>query len=257
MVGPEANEILHSSAASSPRPSRAGGLPVQGHSIVIAALSGLVAGLIHVFSGPDHLAAVAPMSVDQRHGGWTTGFRWGLGHASGVILVGVLSLLLRELLPVAWLSSWAERLVGVVLIGIGLWGIRKAFTNRVHTHEHEHDGRSHQHIHVHGPACAHPHREAKAHSHTHAAFAVGTLHGLAGSSHFLGVLPALAFPSRFQAVGYLAAYGVGTVFAMAAFSSLVSLAANKLAFSGARAYRALMAGCSTAAVVIGAYWILA
>ena len=223
---------------------------------MIATLSGLVAGLIHVFSGPDHLAAVAPISLDQRQWGWRTGFRWGLGHASGVILVGVLSLLLRELLPVTWLSSWAERLVGLVLIGIGLWGIRKAFTNRVHTHEHVHDGRSHRHVHVHGPPSAHPHPEAKDHVHTHAAFAVGTLHGLAGSSHFLGVLPALAFPSRFQAVGYLAAYGVGTVLAMAAFSSVVSLAANKLAFSGARAYRTLMGGCSTAAVVIGAYWIL-
>ena len=223
---------------------------------MIATLSGLVAGLIHVFSGPDHLAAVAPISLDQRQRGWRTGFRWGLGHASGVILVGVLSLLLRELLPVAWLSSWAERLVGLVLIGIGLWGIRKAFTNRVHTHEHVHDGRSHRHVHVHGPPSAHPHPEAKDHVHTHAAFAVGTLHGLAGSSHCLGVLPALAFPSRFQAVGYLAAYGVGTVLAMAAFSSVVSLAANKLAFSGARAYRTLMGGCSTAAVVIGAYWIL-
>ena len=218
---------------------------------MIATLSGLVAGLIHVFSGPDHLAAVAPISLDQRQRGWRTGFRWGLGHASGVILVGVLSLLLRELLPVTWLSSWAERLVGLVLIGIGLWGIRKAFTNRVHTHEHVHDGRPHRHVHVHGPASAHPHPEAKDHVHTHAAFAVGTLHGLAGSSHFLGVLPALAFPSRFQAVGYLAAYGVGTVFAMAAFSSVVSLAANKLAFNGARAYRTLMGGCSTAAVVIG------
>jgi len=29
-----------------------------------------------------------------------------------------------------------------------------------------------------------------------AAFGVGTLHGLAGSSHLLGVLPALALPSR-------------------------------------------------------------
>ena len=40
--------------------------------------------------------------------------------------------------------------------------------------------------------------------------AVGTLHGLAGGSHFLGVVPALAL-STSQAVLYLVAYGLGTV----------------------------------------------
>ena len=224
---------------------------------MISILSGLVAGLIHVFSGPDHLAAVAPLSVRGRSRAWLTGLRWGFGHASGVILVGLLSLLLRGVLPVDLLSSWSERFVGVVLIGIGLWGLRQAFTRHVHTHEHEHDGRTHWHLHVHRAHAAHPRAEARPHAHTHAAFAVGTLHGLAGSSHFLGVLPALAFPTNGQAVAYLAAYGVGTVVAMASFASLVGLVAERFAFSGTKAYRALMSGCSGTAVVVGAYWLVA
>jgi len=58
---------------------------------VLAILTGLLAGGVHVLSGPDHLAAVAPLAVQDRSA-WRSGLRWGLGHSSGVLLVGVLSL---------------------------------------------------------------------------------------------------------------------------------------------------------------------
>ena len=40
-----------------------------------------------------------------------------------------------------------------------------------------------------------------------ASFAMGTLHGLAGSSHLFGVLPALAFSTRADSMLYLAGFG--------------------------------------------------
>src|SRR5436309_14014035 len=92
--------------------------------LIIAA--GIGAGLVHVFSGPDHLAAIAPLAMKRQRGAWLTGFRWGMGHASGVAVVGILSLILRGVLPIDLISSWGDRLVGVVLIGIGLWTLRKA-----------------------------------------------------------------------------------------------------------------------------------
>ncbi|HON08433.1 MAG TPA: nickel transporter, partial [Verrucomicrobiota bacterium] len=157
-------------------------------------LSGLVAGTIHVVSGPDHLAAVAPLAAEGKIGSWRIGFRWGLGHSSGVLLVGLAAILLREVLPMDLISGWAERLVGIVLIGIGIWGLKKTFSAHIHTHQHEHNGETHTHIHFHQKK-----KEHNKHSHIHTAFAIGTLHGLAGSSHFLGVLPALAFPTRAEA----------------------------------------------------------
>ena len=223
---------------------------------MISVLTGLVAGAIHVVSGPDHLAAVAPFAAESRRKAWDVGLRWGVGHAGGVLFIGLLSLLLRDWLPVAAISSWSERLVGVMLIGIGLWGARRALSGRVHTHEHEHNGATHVHIHTHDGATAHTHEHTPEHRHTHAAFAVGTLHGVAGSSHFLGVLPALAFPTMTEAVWYLAAYGVGTVVAMVGFASLVGLSARSLAVSSAQAYRQMMAVCSLAAVVVGGWWLM-
>jgi sulfite exporter TauE/SafE len=222
---------------------------------VISIVAGFLAGTIHVLSGPDHLAAVAPLSVESPRSGWRIGMRWGFGHAGGVLCVGLIALLLREVLPIHVLSDWAERLVGVVLIGLGLWGLHKAFQNHLHVHEHTHDGESHRHVHVH----SHGHSSSRAaqHSHTHTAFAIGTLHGFAGSSHFLGVLPALAFPSKAEAIIYLSAYGFGTVVAMTGFSSAIGLLSQGILHRGGLAYRSLMVAISAGAVGVGSYWLLA
>ncbi len=221
---------------------------------MIAAFAGLVAGAIHVWSGPDHLAAVAPLAVRNPKQGCIPGVRWGIGHSTGVALVGLLSLWLRELLPVDLLSSWGERLVGVMLFGIGLWALRQTFKDRVHVHEHEHDGDRHVHFHTHTHHEAH--EAAKAHHHTHAAFGIGMLHGLAGSSHFFGVLPILAFPTRMQAIGYLAAYAAGTIASMAAFSWVMGRVATRWAAHSVKWYRGLMTTCAVTAMVVGGFWLV-
>lgn len=227
--------------------------------MLIAAFSGLLAGLVHVLSGPDHLAAVAPLAADTERRPWLAGLDWGFGHTGGVLVVGALALVLRELLPLEALSSWGERLVGVVLIGIGLWGFRRALGLRVHVHAHTHDGVPHAHVHVHagGARQAHAPNRALPHSHTHAAFAVGVLHGLAGSSHLLGILPALAFPTRAESIAYLGAFGLATIFAMTAFAAAMGLIAGRARSGGAAIYRNLLYGCSVAAILVGGVWLFA
>ena len=223
---------------------------------MLSLLAGFAAGAGHVLSGPDHLGAVAPLAARSHGRAWQAGFRWGLGHTTGVLLVGLLFLLLRDVLPVDLISGWSERLVGVVLIGIGAWGLNTTFRNRLHTHEHEHDGEKHAHVHVHNRGTAHGPNEQKRHAHTHAAFGVGTLHGLAGSSHFLGVIPALAFPTKVEAVCYLAAFGVGTIAAMICFAAVVGMVARGSSRRGVAAYQTVLGACSLAAVGIGVYWLL-
>jgi len=221
--------------------------------IIIAALTGLTAGAVHVWTGPDHLTAIAPLAVRRPKRAWLPGARWGLGHSAGVAGVGLLSLWLRDRIPVAWLSTWGERPVGVMLLGIGIWALRAALKHNVHAHEHEHDGERHLHIHTHSHGHA-PARESK-HRHTHAAFGIGTLHGLAGSSHFLGVLPALAFPTKIQAVIYLLAFGGGTVAAMALFSWGMGWLTTRLGTRGANAYRSLMGTAAVVAIGVGCFWL--
>ena len=219
--------------------------------MMLPAASGFLAGLIHVLSGPDHLAAIAPLAVEGRRRTWITGLTWGIGHTTGVWLVGALAFLLRGLLPLESLSSWSERVVGFVLIGIGLWGFRKVFLLRLHAHAHAHDGQSHTHVHLHSETHQ---AQPKAHLHPHAAAGIGVLHGLAGSSHFLGILPALALPSNGAAIAYLLAFGIGSIAAMAGFSWLIGYVAGRFG-AGVGSYRWFLGACSAAAVGIGCLWI--
>jgi len=221
---------------------------------LIALISGLTAGLIHVFSGPDHLAAIAPLSLTRWRKAVVIGFRWGLGHSSGVLFVGLLALLFREIIPVDAISSWGERCVGVMLIGIGLWGLKKCLSAHMHQHEHSHEGDTHVHYHLH----AHGHSAEKAkenpHQHSHAAFAVGTIHGVAGSSHFFGVLPALVFATRIESISYLTAFGVGTILAMMIFSAAFGWLGQGLRWN-LKYYKLAGSSISMGAVALGVYWI--
>ena len=220
---------------------------------MIAILTGILAGSIHVFAGPDHLAAIAPLSLDSKKSSWQIGMRWGIGHTTGVFIVGAIALLLREFIHIESLSAYSERLVGIVLIGIGLWGFYNSFNRKVHAHEHTHDGKTHIHLHYH--LLKNPHNERKVHKHTHAALSVGIIHGLAGSSHLLGILPALAFSTRIEALLYLSFFGIGTIAAMIIFSSTMGYIAFRFEKFSFKYYQWLLYGFSGIAVCVGVFWL--
>lgn len=102
------------------------------------ALAGALAGLLHVVSGPDHLVAIAPLSMKRPWLGLRIGIRWGLGHASGVLMVGVAGVSLRAFVDIDSLSRWAEFVVGFVLIGVGVWAIAQMRHVTLHKHAHRH-----------------------------------------------------------------------------------------------------------------------
>lgn len=222
---------------------------------MLAAWTGLAAGVVHVLSGPDHLAAVAPLAAQSTGRSWREGVRWGIGHSGGVALVGLLLMGLREVLPLESLSGWAEATVGVTLLGIGAWTLRHALSDRLHAHRHQHGDQAHVHVHCHVDTPGHPPRVEPPHHHSHAALAVGTLHGLAGSSHFFAVLPALALPSLPDALQYLVAYAAGTVVAMGCFAEMIGAVSRGVLNAGLRPYRATLASLSFVAMGTGVYWI--
>jgi hypothetical protein len=194
---------------------------------MFAFFAGLAAGLLHVFAGPDHLAAVAPLAADADRGNWRTGLQWGIGHTIGVLLIAGLLLMIRERLPLDAISAYSERIVGVALILVGGWGIRCAWVRR--------------------------RQAARAHSHAGASFGMGTLHGLAGSSHLFGVLPALAFATRIEAALYLAGFGAGAIIGMTAFSAVMAVLSSRLS---RRHSSGLLYASSAAALVIGGFWLV-
>ena len=216
---------------------------------MLIAITGALAGLFHVLSGPDHLAAVAPLAASDRERGWFAGWTWGFGHASGVVVVAIVAVLLRDILPpIAVISAWSERVVGAALIGIGVWALRRSV--RLSPAIHVHGAVTHDHLHVQaGPAWM------RTLGHAHAAFYMGILHGIAGSSHFFGVLPALALPTRASSLVYIATFGAGTVIAMTVFAAAVGAIGARTRHL-AWAQRGMMLAASVVAFSVGAWWLV-
>jgi len=216
---------------------------------LLIVVTGALAGLFHVLAGPDHLAAVAPLAVDGRRRGWIAGWTWGVGHASGVVVIALLAVLLRDALPpIEAISGWSERIVGAALIVVGIWALRRSM--HLAPAPHVHGPMQHDHLHVQaGPGWI------RRLGHAHASFCLGVLHGVAGSSHFFGVIPALALPTRAAAITYIAAFGAGTVAAMTIFAAIVSYAAGRTPRHHS-AHRFLLTAAALLAIVVGGIWLM-
>ena len=223
--------------------------------------AGLIASILHVIAGPDHLAAVAPFAIESKRKAWKIGLFWGVGHLVGMVAIGLLFALFKEIIPVDAISKYSEQLVGVVLVGIGIWSFYRIFKKKKkhkHLHVHAEDApviHSHEHQHDHNSTHHHKHPE-KLKQNNLASFSIGILHGLAGISHFLLFLPVLGFETQSDSMAYIIGFAMGIVVAMVTFafvigkiSSLVKNGHNEIFFNGIRFAGGLFA------LVIGIYWI--
>ncbi|QLG44048.1 urease accessory protein UreH domain-containing protein [Costertonia aggregata] len=224
--------------------------------------AGIAASIIHVVSGPDHLAAVTPLAIETRRKVWKIGLLWGFGHLTGMLLIGLLFLLFREYIPLEKISEHSEQLVGVVLIAIGLWALFSIFyKSKNHTHPHVHDGEK-PYIHVH----EHEHDKNKLqHSHIHekkikqnqwSSFGIGILHGLAGIAHFILLLPVLGFENQLDSIQYILGFGFGTVLAMTIYTFLLGKVANFSKNQNNKSlFRTVRLSGGIFAITIGIYWL--
>jgi hypothetical protein len=220
-------------------------------SLVAAAGAGLAAGLVHVLTGPDHLTAVAPLSAARAAPGWRVGAAWGVGHSFGVAVLAAIAIAARGWLRPDWVSVVSERLVGVVLIGLGCWGIGRVLARFTASREHRHGETLHSHPHWRAPRREGPPEGAR---HSHAPLWIGALHGLAGGTHLLGALAALALPVG-PALAFLGGFAAGTIGGMTAFTAAVGR--MSLVLPGRFAAQALLGGVSAASIAVGVAWLLA
>jgi ABC-type nickel/cobalt efflux system permease component RcnA len=192
-------------------------------SVALFLVTSLLLGMRHALD-PDHVVAVSTLAAEERRL-WPVarlGFIWGLGHIVPLALLGIPVLLLRLELP-AQLEQVVDLGVGVLLIALGvrtLWRLRQ---ERMHIHLHNHDGHEHVHFHAHGQDMNH---SPAHHRHTWdrrslMTFAVGVVHGLAGSGA-AAVLALAAAPSVTGGVVYLLAFGAGTCLGMFAMTLFVA-----------------------------------
>ena len=228
-------------------------------------LFGLAASIFHVLSGPDHLAAVGPIALDNKLKSWLVGLSWGLGHITGMLIIGALFIFFKDYIPVEQISAHSEKIVGIMLLAIGVWAFYRLWSSHhklLHSHQHMHideNGNAviHQHEHSHEKSKRHIHYHKKIKKQTYIAVTgIGIIHGLAGVSHFLGILPTLAFKTKFQSIMYLTGFSLGTIIAMVVFSVILGLIA-KFAAENKKAVISnwinVIAG--TAAIFVGIFWL--
>jgi len=233
-------------------------------NILIALFTGITGAVVHVLSGPDHLAAVIPFAIEEKRKSWRIGFAWGLGHLTGMLSIGFLFYLLKQNINIESISSSSELIVGIILIGIGMWAIAKALgfgLSKKHWHlhinktafVHKHDGD------IHHPGGDHAKdTKPKKISNSMSAFYIGTIHGFAGIAHFILFLPILGFHDAIQIISYIAGFAIGTIIAMLVFALILGQISFRVS-SGkeqTHAFKILRLSSGVLAMGIGIYWIV-
>ena len=102
-----------------------------------SAWAGLLAGCLHTLTGPDHLAALTPLTVGpSRAQNALMGALWGFGHNTGQILFGCIFIALRDKLPLNMevIGQFGQGIVGLTLIIIGAMGFWESMGGHSHSH---------------------------------------------------------------------------------------------------------------------------
>ncbi len=213
---------------------------------------GFFLGMRHA-TDADHVVAIATIVSRERSvaGSALIGAAWGVGHTITVMAVGAAIIVFGVVVPPK-LGLSMEFAVGIMLVLLGiltLTGMGRA-VGAAHAHAHAaapggHALDLHDHLHVHGDYVhRHPHGHGPA-AHGHAEeytplarldrsglgriafyqwlrpFAVGLVHGLAGSAAVaLMVLSIIREPVA--ALGYLLLFGLGTIVGMMLITLILS-----------------------------------
>jgi ABC-type nickel/cobalt efflux system permease component RcnA len=224
-------------------------------SDTIALGTAAMLGFLHALE-VDHMVAVTTF-VSRRPSLGSAGrfgLRWGLGHSVAVLLAGGAVLATGLRWPERY-DALGEGLVGLMLIGLGLWAIAAA--RKLHLHPVEEHG-DHAHLHLHGPARphGHAHHEPDHHSHEHGGITlVGLLHGLAGTTGVVALVPVTMVDRVGLGLGYLTAFGVGVTVAMTLFA-LAAAAVMRRATAGSLAWgRGAVGLVGGSGIAVGLWWI--
>ncbi|KDP29668.1 hypothetical protein JCGZ_18830 [Jatropha curcas] len=205
-----------------PAAAAAVGAKLMRTELLSSAWTGFLAGCLHTLSGPDHLAALAPLSIGRsRMESAVVGALWGCGHDAGQVIFGLLFLLLKDRLHIEVIRTWGTRVVGFTLLVIGAMGIREASevpTPCVALENGECDVSVYE-------ALQSPTVGKKKIG--FATFATGIVHGLQPDALMM-VLPALALPSRLAGAAFLIMFLLGTVVAMGSYTVFIGSCSQAL-----------------------------
>lgn len=208
-------------------------------------------GVRHAFEG-DHIAAVATIAAGGR--GWRDALQigaiWGIGHTAALLVATAALVGSRSVLSDGAVTL-LEAAIGALIIALALKLLADLWRGKVHLHRHSHGRIEHVHLHEHGAAGSGAHHHpARVISRP---FAMGAIHGAAGSAALL-VTTVAATASMGEAVLAVVVFGVGSVAGMALASSLITAPIIWSAKRGEYAFQLLTGAIALGSAVFGGYY---
>ncbi|HEU5218870.1 MAG TPA: hypothetical protein VFU23_09435 [Gemmatimonadales bacterium] len=197
---------------------------------LLALGTALLLGFLHALE-VDHMVAVTAF-VSHRPtvpAALAFSLRWGLGHSVAVFAAGAI-LLATGLSWSPGLSGVLEGAVGVALVAVGVWSLRTARK-------------------------LHPLHPAEHAMHRHGITSVGLLHGLAGTSAVVALIPVTLLHDTGLGLAYLALFGVGVTAGMAVFAVVAALAMRRAAGDSLQWGRRVASGAGVGSVAVGLWWL--
>lgn len=189
-------------------------------------LLGFLIGMRHALEA-DHVAAVATLTVRETSFFKSLGLSltWGLGHTLILFMLGGLVLLMKGSISND-VAHMLEKIVGVMLVFLGIDVLRRLIKDKVHFHTHKHsDGRVHFHAHSHRGEDLTIHNQST-HDHIHEkafslrALFVGMVHGMAGSAALI-LLALQTINSPLEGLFYIALFGIGSMIGMGLLTAIL------------------------------------
>lgn len=181
----------------------------------------LALGFKHSYDS-DHLIAVSNIlrNVDSLKSSIRVGFSWAMGHMLTATIITITLFIFKESFLGNVLPHF-EKIVGVMLVLLGVASLRDFFG--FHSHEHSHGSAIHSHPHIH---LNHSHGNKHAHRHI---FGIGIMHGLAGNDELLTLfIASLAVTSIGGLIAALGLFSFGVTIGMLFFTIAFSYPLIKL-----------------------------
>jgi len=237
----------------------------------VALSTAFLLGLAHAIE-VDHMIAVTAFVSTRPALRSAAGFglRWGLGHSIAVFLAGGILIATGLRWPAGY-DQLGEGVVGALLVVVGAWAMFRARKLHLHPPE-QHGDHAHLHLHVHARADApheHEHAGRDVHAHPptghhhhhdghgahHGMTLVGMMHGLAGTSAVVALVPVTLMDRKLVGLGYLAAFGAGTILAMMAYAMVAAAAFQRASATSLAWGRALSRFVGAGSIAVGLWWI--
>ena len=214
---------------------------MEPHSGIIAVVAfGFLLGLKHA-TDADHVVAVANI-VGKERNIWQSiwlGASWGAGHSVPLLILGTVVLISNEIAIERYeaIAPFLEVGVGIMLVYLGVSAAWNVLRGKLHIHQHDHGVGPHVHVHAtHPPQASHarlPQHKPNSNNHNSffilgrpvfrvKSFAIGIVHGLAGSAAVMVVLlPTI--DSTLTGLGYIVLFSIGTMLSMAILTIFLAL----------------------------------